>query len=191
MSRDVILIPGLGKMPHSLLFIWLVPLWRLFGVNLHVCDLRWEDGQPWEPKYQKLKQLAQGLDKPVGIVAYSAGASAAVCLLAERPLVVGRVVTVCGLLHVSYLNPQIMNRRSPAFLTAMTKADGHLQHNQGLTSKLMTIRPKRDRVVSPEVATIAGAKDVRVATIGHGLSIVYSLVFKIGLIKRFLKQIDD
>ena len=181
---DVILIPGLGKNHNERTFLWLRQLWRLYGVRLHVCEVSWEDGEAFAPKFDRLKTLAEHLDNLVGVVGASAGASAAVNLLASE-LTPG-VVTVCGLLEVDFLNKPAMMRRSPAFLEALTNCTGLLKTRPELASKMLTIRPLADGTVDPYVATTPGARDVIVKTRGHALSIAYILTFKVGLIKRFL-----
>jgi len=186
--RHVILIPGLGKNHNERIFLWLRPLWRLYGIHLHVFELHWEDGRDFAGKYRKLKQLAARLPQPLGVIGASAGASAAVDLLAQEPKLVNGVVTVCGLLDLGFLDPPVMRRRSPAFLEALTLADKYLRTDKKLAAKMLTIRPLADGVVDPGVATTPGATDVIVKTRGHAISIAYILTFKIGLIKRFLTE---
>ncbi len=185
---DVILVPGLGDHHNERMFVWLRPLWRLYGIRLHIYKINWEDGSDFEGKYNGLKQLAQSLDDLAGVVGASAGASAAVTLLAREPQLAGKVVTVCGLLEVSYLNSEAMSKRSPAFMQAMTAADAYLRADPQLAAHIMTIRPRRDGVVRPNVATTPGARDVRVNSVGHAVSIAYILTFKIGLMGRFLQN---
>ena len=181
---DVILIPGLGKNHNERMFLWLRPLWRLYGIRLHVCEINWEDGRSFASKYQRLEKLASSLNNLVGVVGASAGASAAVRLLADH--LTTKVITVCGLLEVDYLDEPAMQKRSPAFLEALTGATCDLTDDKTLAANMLTIRPLADGIVSPEVATTPGAHDIIVKTSGHALSIAYILTFKIGLIKQFL-----
>ncbi|HSX14735.1 MAG TPA: hypothetical protein VLE72_02385 [Candidatus Saccharimonadales bacterium] len=183
--RDVILIPGLGT-NNERLYIWLRPLWRLYGVRLHVCELAWEDGGDFEPKYQKLLAAAEGCRNLIGVVGASAGASATIILAARNPELTQRIVSICGVLDSNYLNPVTMQKRSPAFLTAAKIADQYLSEDENLAKKLLTIRPLSDNTVDPSVATVPGAADLRVRTRGHAFSIAYTLTFKIGFIKKFL-----
>jgi len=183
--EDVILIPGLGKNHNERIFLWLRPLWRLYGIKLHVCEINWEDDEKFAPKYQKLKNLAQQCNNLIGIVGASAGASAMVNLLAGETKLVKRGVSVCGLFEPSYLNREIMQHRSPAFLESLDMAAGELRGNLDLAAKILTIRPRADRVVDPKVATVMGAHDLRVASRGHAISIAYVLTFKVRVIRRF------
>lgn len=188
--RHVILIPGLGDKTSEHVYTWLRPWWWLRGIKLHVFELHWEDGRDFSGKYRKLKQLANRLPQPLGVVGASAGASAAVNLLAQEPKLVAGAVSVCGVLELSYLDKKTMQRRSPAFYESMSIADKHLRKDKKLATKMLTIRPLADKTVDPRVATIQGARDVVVKTRGHAVSIAYILIFKVGLIKRFLADLE-
>lgn len=183
--RDVIFIPGLGKDNSQLVFLRLKPLWRLYGIRLHVYLINWEDGSGLADKYQGLKDLAASCPNLIGVVGASAGASAGVMLLSDG--LIKRLVTVCGLLDNSIVNRSGMKRRSPVFLAAIDETTRRLRADPNLAAGILTIRPLDDKVVYPRVATTPGAHDRRVWTRGHALSIFYILIFKIRLIKRFLK----
>lgn len=181
---DVILIPHLGADGSERGYLRLRPLWRLFGISLHVFSMNWEDGEAFAIKYARLKDLVADCPNLIGVVSASAGASAVVALLNDG--LVKRAVTVCGAFNNSIINPVAMAKRSPAFLTAINQATQYLAEDSTISSKMLTIRPLIDGVVKPSVETTPGARDKRIWTVGHGTSIVYTLVFKIGLIKKFL-----
>lgn len=79
-----------------------------------------------------------------------------------------------------------MKKSSPAFLEAMICATWDLVDHPELAIKMLTIGPLADGIVPVQYATTPGARDVIVKTHGHALSIAYILMFKIGLVKKFL-----
>ena len=58
-----------------------VASWRLWGVESELFQVNWGDKELWEPKFKRLLDRIDSLvadDKRVGLVAVSAGATAAI-----------------------------------------------------------------------------------------------------------------
>src|ERR1019366_397352 len=115
--QHVIYIPGLGDnkaQGQKLVVKW----WFIYGVSGRCHQMKWSDGEPFEPK---LKRLIAEIDElnskgyAVSLIGSSAGASAALNAFAERKNVLGGVAIICGKVqNIDTVRPEYF-KRNPAF----------------------------------------------------------------------------
>lgn len=99
--KNVIIIPGLGDEIKriKLATSW----WKSVGLYPHVVRMGWRDGSSdFSKKLREVERMAEELagDGQISIVGTSAGGSASLNLLFERPDIIKNVVSICGRLRV-------------------------------------------------------------------------------------------
>src|SRR5581483_7404383 len=124
--KQVIYIPGLGdQIPHGQRII--TKFWRLYGLDAHYFKVGWADGEPFAPKLERLLAKIDELQKggDVALVGISAGGSAVINALAQRPNLKTAVI-VCGKnFGYSVVNPHYFSQ-NPAFEGSLKLADKNL-----------------------------------------------------------------
>jgi dienelactone hydrolase len=191
MTHHVLYVPGLGD--HNSHGQETVPQrWGKYGVAGHYAPMLWNDKQPFAPKLQRLVDKIDELSadgSAVSLVGASAGASAVLLALAARPNKVVGVVCICGKVN----HPETIGRNryieNPAFETAMIDLQKALPEiTAKYASRIMSIHPLYDGTVAVRDTIIPGAREKTILGIGHALSIFGALVFRSGMIIRFLKD---
>lgn len=191
-AHYAIYVPGLGD--HKSQGQELVTrLWRVFGVRGAYQPMRWSDKGAFKPKFQKLldriDQLERGGNK-VSLVGTSAGASVVVAAYAERKDKVSGAVCICGKIN----RPESVNPKyfvvNPAFKDSLAAAQQALQQ---LSTKdrrrILSLHPLWDELVPVADTIIPGTKERVIPSVGHGLSIFCALTFGAYGIMRFLKRL--
>lgn len=190
-THHVIYLPGLGDVKkHSQDRI--LSLWRIFGLKVHYAQIGWADGELFEPKLKRILELVDSLSKSYGkisIIGTSAGASAAINVFAARPKQIASVVCICGKLR----NPQTISKEryvvNPAFEGSIKILSPSLEAlSDEDRSKILSIRPLTDGVVTPRDTYIDGARSKTIPSFGHVASIVFALTLGSFGIARFVKR---
>lgn len=188
----VIYIPGLGDEQEPKGQIWAVRRWHRYGINSELFRMRWGDGKPWQPKFERLlariDQLASE-NKDVGLVAASAGASVAVNAFAERPGKVVGIVLIAGKVNrVEAIHP-LHYTKNPAMPASVKQAAGSLAVLDSTRRRRILSRYGLiDGYVKRADSYIPGACNRPVLTFGHFFNIAFQLTFGAPSFIRFLKK---
>lgn len=169
-----------------------VNTWRWWGVEPEVFQVRWSDSEPWVSKLGRLlsridSALADGKD--VGLVAVSAGATAAIHAYSVRKDVIAGVVLIAGKVN----HPETIGGRyrsqNPAFIVSANSCPDALA---SLTAKdryrILSLHALLDEVVPQSHSTIKGARNHVSPTIGHVPTIGLQISFGAPSFIRFLKN---
>jgi pimeloyl-ACP methyl ester carboxylesterase len=169
-----------------------VASWRLWGVEAELFQVKWGDKEPWPPKFQRLLKRIDtlvGQDKQVGLVAVSAGASAAINAYSARKDVVAGVVCIAGKIN----RPQAIGRRyredNPAFVTSVEDCQKALESlNSSDRRRILSRFAVFDGIVSLKDSRVPGARNHFVPTIGHIPTIAIQITLGAPSFIHFLKQ---
>lgn len=191
MMRHAIYVPGLGDNYHTgqRIALW---FWRLFGVRVHYLPLIWADGQPFEPKFERLLRkidelLAAG--KTVSLVGVSAGAGAALNAYAERQAQIHCVVLIVGKVRNPHTISDRVYRKNPAFKGSMNKLDDNLKRlGKAERQRILSIHGVTDLSVPPSDTLIDDANEKKIPTMGHVPSIAWAITLGNHTICRFIRS---
>jgi pimeloyl-ACP methyl ester carboxylesterase len=187
----IIYIPGLGDSKVSGQQK-AVNLWRLHGVKAYLFQMRWDNGEAFEPKLERLlahidKAHSEGYE--VSLVAASAGASAALNAFARRKDVIQGVVCICGqILGYNHVSGYTF-KRNPAFGESMQMLKTSLEElTMDDRQRILSLHPVADPVVPVRDTRLPGSIEGRLPTTGHAISIGYAMTIGSRKIMRFLKR---
>jgi hypothetical protein len=188
---NVIYLPGLGdNHPNGQDLV--LKFWKYLGLNTHYHYIYWSDKGPFEDKLLKILNKIDELSKnrgKIALVSTSAGASAAINAYAKRKENIFCVVCICGKLKNTANIPEMVFKYTPSFKESLKLMNSNLDKlDYGERQKIMAIRPIRDEIVPVEDAYIDGARDYKIPTIGHFISIIYALTLGSFGISKFIKQ---
>ena len=192
MSMVILYVPGLGDKKKWLLWLQKQALrtWRVRSVRVEILPMAWAGKTPFENRFKRLLRRIDDLHKAghtVCLVGVSAGASATVIALVERPKEASGVVTICGKLGGDL--PDSIKELNPCFAEAFSRLPKAIQR---LTTKekgrMLTLAAARDAVTPIEHATLHGVSYKKLALAGHNVACSYVLICKPRMIMRFLKS---
>ncbi len=193
MKHHVIYVPGLGD---DVLYAQstAVKLWRLYGVRGHFHAMPWRGEEAYGPKFQRLLSEIDkySQDGQVHLVGASAGASAILNALVERPDKIGGVVLICPKIN----NPETVSQKSyqenPAFKESLEQLQTNLKKLTASqkSRQILNYYSPGDGSISHEGSTIPGVPERRLPALRHGYAIVYAITFGAPGLMRFLKHID-
>jgi pimeloyl-ACP methyl ester carboxylesterase len=150
----------------------------------------WDDQAPFQPKLERLIAQIDRSEGQVVLVGVSAGATAALIAYSERPTRVHAVVTICGRIRggsVEHLRP-----RSPSFVEAVERLkEVEPTLTRAERRRILTLHPLSDGVVSVEAASLPGAENRTIPSVGHLASIVFALLFYPEAITSFIAELPD
>lgn len=190
----VIYIPGIGDRRRG--FNWLQQLflltWRFYGFSSRLFVIDWISGQPFEDRFDELlhvidEQQARGVQ--VSLVGASAGAGTVLLGLLARADKLQGVVTICGQIGGTAALHGPAAAKNPRFrysLAAMQRDIATLTPEA--RQRVLTLRPKADRIVPPSEAMLPGATNYEMPVSGHMVGIGFGLLFEGYRIARFLKS---
>ncbi len=193
-THAIVYIPGLGdgriKGQQKA-----INTWKLQGVEPHLFQMNWADGEAFAPKFERLLALVDKLvaeGKTVSLIAASAGASAAMNVYAVRSDVINGMVSICGKLSgLDSVHP-VTYRRNPAFsesmqlLSSSEKALGMVARG-----RILSIHPIADESVPIADTKLPGVRTKKIPVVGHFAGIAYGLTIgSFGAI-RFLKKLAN
>jgi pimeloyl-ACP methyl ester carboxylesterase len=183
MSKShLLLIPGLGD--RTWLYRFAVPLWRIFGYEVHIHAFGWNGGlDEFGQRHKALVQAVDGLPlHNLYVVGASAGGLAAINLLAERPAIRG-VITIA-----SPLRPKQV-RTKALLVSAFREADPFLQAaDADVKRKIVSVHGGYDNRVPTELSRRPGIRAIRLPTVGHGPTIFFALSVYNSSLRRLMKQ---
>jgi pimeloyl-ACP methyl ester carboxylesterase len=188
----VIYVPGLGDEPANGQRR-AVERWKKYGVHGHFFQMHWADGERWQPKFERLlafidKLLEQGDD--VAITGSSAGATAVIAAFAaRRDQLVGAVIMAGKVNRPQYINPRLL-QKNPAFGDAAHAAFTALDDLEDHHRVRLLSRYGFDPVVTKADSYIPGAKNRRIPTPGHVLTIAMQVTLGAPSFIRFLKRLQ-
>lgn len=177
----ILFIPGLGD--RAWLYRLSTPIWRVFGYATHVHLFGWNRGA--EDLVEKQARLLSHVDTLPGdhlyVIGISAGGTAAVNLLAQRPAI-RKVITVA-----SPLKPK--DHPTNSYLTAsIAQADEILVNaDQNFKQKILSVHGLYDRTVPITKSRLPGIHLTSIFALGHGLTIFLALTAFSGALRRFLR----
>lgn len=188
----IIYVPGLGdsRVAGQQLAI---SAWKLQGVEPHLFQMNWADGEALKPKMARLLALIDrlaGEGKVVSLVGASAGGSVVVNAFAVRPDTINGVVCICGKISNKHTVHPLTYERNIAFRDSMDKLDKTLS---ALTSEdlgqILSLHPIADGVVPVQDTHPAGVRTGTMPVAGHSLGIAYGLTVGSFRAIRFLKKL--
>lgn len=192
--KNVIIIPGLGDEIKriKLATSW----WRTEGLSPHVVRIGWLDGtSDFKKKLKAVEQLTEELscDGKISIVGTSAGGSASLNLLFERPDVIKNVVSICGRLRVGEGKKRIPAntfKKSEQYKQSVILIESReVRFNDELRKRVMTISPRYwDEYVPLDTIKLRGANNLVIPTVEHVFSIASALTFFAKPIIKFIKE---
>lgn len=191
--HNLIVVPGLSG--DSFLFSGIVNSWKKFGFIPHVHDVGWKDGEnSFIPKLQRLIKHIDDLSKDgnlVSLVGTSAGGSAIINAFCERKDKVYKVINICGRLRAGEkVSPslEVAAKSSKSFYESVKLCE---ERQKTLKSedrkKILTIRPIYDEIVPTSTTTLEGAKNIKIFSVEHSLSIGAAMTTYFNSIIKFLK----
>lgn len=196
MSRKhaVVYIPGLGDSRVRGQRI-AVKAWSGRGVEPHLFQMNWMDGESFEPKMRRLLRFIDALvadGKIVSLVAASAGASAALNVYAARQDTINGVVSICGKLSsrgINSVHPSLY-RRNPAFHESMQQlAASSDQLDQAARQRILSMHPIFDESVPVSETKLTGTISRCMPVTGHFFGIAYGLTIGSFKALHFLKHL--
>lgn len=187
MKHYIIYIPGLGDRNDGIRR-FLLRFWRVFGVRTELVPMQWNDGSPYQEKYNRVvlaikEAKAQGFE--VSIIGESAGASMAMNVFASSSSL-HRMVSLCGVNSPNApIAPHIF-AKSPAFEESV----GNLQASRESVicdrkDQVSSVTALIDTTVPVGVNRISHVRNIRVPSIGHVVTILLCLtIFSFVLIRE-------
>jgi pimeloyl-ACP methyl ester carboxylesterase len=192
MAHHIIYIPGLGK-PNPRWQRALVSKWRFYGVKPETFLIKWGDGDPFKPKLERLLKRIDELHSQghiVSLVAASAGAGAAINAFAERKDVINGVVCIAGKINNPETIGEVLRSTNPDFMESARQVQFSLDKLDFDTDRprIMSRYGMFDPIVPKSHSEVSGARNVRVKTSGHSVTIATQLLLPAPIFK-FLKSI--
>lgn len=178
-KRQLIIIPGLGDRVR--LYRLVIPVWKLLGYDVHIFSFGWEDVN--EDFQAAIKRLVDYIDDlratRVSIIGASAGGTAAINVLAERPQTVRRVVTIAT--PYRYL-AHLENEK-------LKDSIDHIDLNaNSIRLKILSTYGLRDQTVPPNISKPRGIYTKKLYAVNHGYIIAIALVAYCLNIRKFLER---
>lgn len=191
-THHIIYLPGLGDNDFGRAQAWLLKFWRIYHVNAHYHAIGWADNESFGPKLDRILADIDRYIKPdnqVSLIGVSGGASAAINAYAARKQSVHRVVCVCGKIDNLQTISETRFKQNPAFKGSVDLLPDSLASlSNEDRQQILSLRPIRDGVVSPNDTIIEGAHQGLMLSVGHGFSIFYALTIGSFRIARFIKN---
>ncbi len=170
-----------------------VATWRLWGVESELFQVYWGDNEPWEPKFKRLLARIDKLvveDKQVGLVAVSAGATAAINAYAARKDVLAGVVCIAGKINRPEAIGQRYRRDNPAFLTSAQDCQQALDTlGSADRQHILSRYALADEMVSKSDSRLPGARNRYVLSVGHFTTIAIQITLGAPGFIRFLRSL--
>ena len=194
--RVVIYIPGIGDRRRG--FNWLqqafLSTWWLYGFSGRLFVIDWISDQPFEERFDELLGLIDdlhGKGKKVSLIGASAGAATVLLGLMARAEKLQGTAIICGQIGGTAALHGPAAATNPRFrhsLAAMQRNIATLA--PAARGRVLTLRPRADRIVPPNEAVLPGATNYEMPVAGHMAGIGFGLLFEGYRIARFLKSTD-
>jgi pimeloyl-ACP methyl ester carboxylesterase len=181
-KRQLIIIPGLGD--RGGLYKFFVPLWSLFGYQVHIFVFGWEN--PNVGFAVALKRLIAYIDnldvQECYVIGVSAGGTAAINALVARPSAIAKVVTVCT---PYFPMPKLGNNLLNTSLNNLKIVLPRVETNT--SSRVLSVRGIYDGVIPAAKNKPHGIVHKTLFSFGHGATIYSALTIYNPIIDIFLK----
>lgn len=188
----VLYIPGLGDETVAGQRL-AVRTWRLWGVESELFQMHWADSEDWDTKLKRLLARVDELNaknKPVAIVAASAGASAAINIFALRKTQIAGCVLVASKVNHAETIGEKYRRQNPAFVQSAQMCEKALANlNNADRKRIMSRYAAFDALIPRRDSYIAGARNRVLWSAGHAFTIATQILFGAPLFLRFLKAL--
>lgn len=175
-QHKIIYITGLND-DHPRFQMLAIRFWKVFGVSPVFFHTRWSNDESFSDKVHRLLQAIDGhIEKghTVSLFSVSAGASMAIAAYVQRSQEINGVACICGKLQRPEAVGEKYYQQSPAFRETMERLDANVAKlNKAEKSRIISITPLFDEVVTVSDAKLRGVKNVTLPTLFH--------VFTIGL----------
>lgn len=188
----IIYIPGLGDEVEPRGQLWAVARWHRYSVEAELFRMRWGDREAWQPKFDRLLAriddvIAEGKD--VGLVAASAGASAAINAFAARKNKIVGVVLIAAKVNRPEAIHQLHYTKNPAMPESVKQCVESLKTlGPDDRHRILSRYGLFDEVVKKADSYIPGAHNRTEPSIGHFFNIATQLTFGAHSFIRFLKR---
>lgn len=196
MTHVAIYIPGIGDRRRG--FNWLqqafLATWRLYGFSGRLFVVDWISDQPFEKRFDELLRMIDelhGKGSKVSLIGASAGAATVLLALMARSEKLQGAAIICGQIGGTAALHGPAAATNPRFrhsLAAMQRGIATL--TPAVRQRVLTLRPRADRIVPPSEATLPGATNYEMPVSGHMAGIGFGLLFEGYRIARFLKATD-
>jgi dienelactone hydrolase len=177
MKDYIIYISGLGD-GYDVFRSFFLKGWRVFGVRSELVGMRWNNGETYEQKADRIKQAldtARQKGYRVSLVGESAGASIAMNVFADDQAV-HRFVSLCGVnTSKTPISPTVFKRK-PAFHEAIRRLDA--ARDRAVSTKLeriSVVTSLKDPSVPVRTNLIPGAGHTVIWLVGHLTTIAFCL----------------
>ena len=187
----VIYIPGLGdENPGRQRMA--VRTWRWWGVEAELIQMIWSDATPWEDKFERLLARIDALHaegKSVGIVAASAGASAAINAYAVRKDAIVGVVLLAGKVNRPEAVGANYRQKFPSFIESLDACQPALASlSASERGNILSRYAVYDEIVDEADSIIPDAVNQKRYIPGHVPLIATQIIFGAPSFLRFLKS---
>ena len=181
--QTLIIIPGLGD--RKWLYSLVKPIWYFLGFKTYIYKYGWNNNKDRNSDiYQNLVSFIDQIkSEQIYILGVSAGGTAAINILATRCEKIQKVVTIC----TPYL--QVPRLNNSQIVSSVNQLQLTLQNmDEPTKNKILAIYSPYDQIVSQKYRNPTDIKSKRIITVGHNLSIVFSMTILSGYIKNFFKK---
>ena len=193
-KRTVIYVPGIGDRRRGFNVLqqgFLAP-WLVYGFSGHMFIMDWRSSRPFAERFDELlgridELHARGVE--VSLIGASAGAATVLLALLARPGKLTGVATICGQIGGTAALHGPAAATNPRFrhsLASMQESVARLSEAE--RRKVITLRPRADRIVPPREAMLPGAANHEMPVSGHMAGIGFGLLFEAPRIARFMRQ---
>jgi pimeloyl-ACP methyl ester carboxylesterase len=178
--RNLIIIPGLGD--HALFYSFLKLVWAALGFKTYVFSYRWEDAPSNDLSMGRLlSYIDSNPDELFYIIGASAGGTAAINALIERPERITRIATVCTPYDViPHARNLILRQSIVRLIKNLKRADIRTKHN------ILSVYARSDSIVNPQLSRYPTVVSKELPVSGHALTIFLAMTLWSPVIKKHL-----
>lgn len=193
-QRTVIYVPGIGDRRQGfnrLQGVFLLT-WRLYGFSARLFIMDWKSPRAFSQRFDELLELIDRLHaegREVSLVGASAGAATVLLALRDRPSALTGVVTICGQIGGTAALHGPAAQQNPRFRESFAALRETISTMPpALRRRVLTLRPRYDRIVPVHEAMLDGATNHQMPISGHMIGIGVGLLGEGYRIARFLKS---
>lgn len=188
----VVLVPGLGDRMGWL--VWLqrqgLRTWRSLGVRTAVFRVGWSSDARFADRTAALLDVVRGYEargERVVVVGASAGAGAALAVLAEHPTLAAAVLVVGKFRHPDHLPDPVLSYND-VFDESLHAVPRLLERiGPAERARVLSLRSAKDGIVPDADPVLPGAVNERMRVVGHVTAIGFALVFRARRIVAFAR----
>jgi hypothetical protein len=152
-----------------------INLFRSSNNKIHVFESRWETDEPYDDKFERLREFHEQIGRPSRVWAVSAGATLAVRLCVEVDDDVDLHI-VCGKIYGPEKIGQDYINRAPAFLESAQISDELARRVNPEFVTCYVPKNDADGVIESIDMQIPDAQSIELPALKHAKAITYALV---------------